>query len=295
MSLPTLRSSDVAVIALWFCALQPLAGSPLLPRYWRMLHAQEQTQYLRLRRPADRLRYLVTRALVRTVLSEQAAVLPEQWQFGHTPHGKPVVTGPAGLPAGLDFSVSHTDELIVLALHRQGSVGVDAERWQGRTPPFEVTPVLLTPAEQQALSSLPACDQALRFFQYWSLKEAYVKALGMGLSHPLTAFSFRFDSPGALQFFSDEGGGVCGGARWCFWQLEVQGHCIAVCADVAGQPPALQARMAQPLQGSTPLELCVAWSTDTCSTATPAILGATSCMGLGAIKKRSCQRLIVKR
>lgn len=282
--MPRLRSSDVAVIELWFCAQQPLAGSPLLPRYWRMLHAQEQTQYLRLRRPADRLRYLVTRALVRTVLSEQAAVLPEQWQFGHTPHGKPVVTGPAGLPAGLDFSVSHTDELIVLALHRQGSVGVDAERWQGRTPPFEISPVLLTPAEQQALSSLPACEQAQRFFQYWTLKEAYVKALGIGLSHPLTAFSFRFDPPGALQFFSDEGGGARGAALWRFCQLEMQGHCIAVCADAAGQPTELQARMAQPLHSSTPLELFVAWSTDTCSTATTAISGAADCMEQFAIK-----------
>lgn len=269
---------------LWFCAPQPLAGSPLLPRYWQMLHAQERAQYLRLRRPADRLRYLVTRALVRTVLSEQAAVLPEQWQFGQTPHGKPVVTGPAALPAGLDFSVSHTDELIVLALHQQGRVGVDAERWQGRTPPFEVTPVLLTPAEQQALSSLPACEQAQRFFQYWTLKEAYVKALGIGLSHPLTAFSFRFDPPGALQFFSDEGGGARGAALWRFWQFAVQGHCIAVCAETACQPVVLQARMAQPLQGSTPLELCVAWSTDTCSTATTAISGVADCMEQFAIK-----------
>lgn len=284
--MPRLRSRDVTLVMeidLWFCAPQPLAGSPLLPRYWQMLQAPEQTQYLRLRRPADRLRYLVTRALVRTVLSEQAAVLPEQWQFGQTPHGKPVVAGPAGLPAGLDFSVSHTDALIVLALHRHGRVGVDAERWQGRLPPWEVTPVLLTPAEQQALSRLPACDQALRFFQFWTLKEAYVKALGMGLSHPLTAFSFRFCPLGALQFFSDESGGVCGVARWRFWQLEVQDHCIAVCADTAGLSTALQARMVQPLQGSTPLEVCVAWGSDPSAAATATARVAES-IGQIAIK-----------
>ncbi len=269
-----------AVIELWFCAPQRLADSPLLPRYWQMLHAKEQAQYLRLRRPADRLRYLVTRALVRTVLSEQAAVPPEQWQFGQTPHGKPVVSGPAVLPAGLDFSVSHTNELIVLALHRQGAVGVDAEHWHGRIPPHEVAAVLLTRAEQQALYSLPTGAQAQRFFHYWTLKEAHVKALGIGLSFPLTAFSFHFGPSGALQFFSQDG---CA-ARWRFWQFEVQGHCIAVCADTAGQPTALRARAAQPLQGSTPLDVSVAWNTDTTGTTDSR---CRLCPSHFAIKKRA--------
>lgn len=250
-------AGHAAVIGLQFCDPRPLAGSPVLATYWQMLSPPERAQHQRLRHAADRLRYLVTRALVRTALSELTAVPPEQWQFGQTRHGKPVVTHPAVLPAGLDFSVSHTDELIVLALHHHGAVGVDAERWVDRAPPLEVCPLLLTPAEQQALRGLPAKAQPQRFFQYWTLKEAHVKALGTGLSHPLTAFSFGFDSAQTLRFHSP-GHPAC---PWDFWLFDWRSHSVAVCAQAQHDPATLSARAVVPLIDSTALALPEAWST----------------------------------
>lgn len=246
-----------AVIELQFCYYQQLAGSPVLADYWHMLEPLERARHNRLRRASDRLCYLVTRALVRTALSELAAVQPKQWQFRPTPHGKPTVAYPVALPVGLDFSVSHADKLIVLALHRHGAVGVDAESLGERTIPLQVCPLLLTSDEQHTFDRLPRHAQQQRFFQYWTLKEAHVKALGIGLSHPLTSFSFRFTSPSGLHFINQDQDAQA----WDFWHFGMDLHSVAVCAKTQGLPSVLRAKVVHPLLSSTALVLHAAWST----------------------------------
>lgn len=250
-------AAHTAAIELQFCNYQQLAGSPVLADYWRMLEPRERAQHDRLRKASDRLCYLVTRALVRTALSELAAVQPQQWQFRQTPHGKPTVAYPVALPIGLDFSVSHTDNLIVLALHRHGAVGVDAESLGKRAIPMQVCPFLLTADEQRAFDRLPHHAQQQRFFQYWTLKEAHVKALGIGLSHPLTSFSFRFSPPMGLQFTPQNQGAKA----WDFWHFGIDLHSVAVCAQTQGLPSVLRAKVVHPLLSSTALVLPAAWST----------------------------------
>jgi 4'-phosphopantetheinyl transferase len=154
-----------------------------------LLSPEEQARRDRYLVASGRHQQRVARALVRTTLSRYADVAPESWTFRENRYGRPEVAGPV---AGPRFSLSHTAGLMALLVHRDGEAGVDVEDSLRITRPEQIADRFFAPAEVEELFSLPAECRRDRFFDYWTLKESYIKARGMGLFIPLEHFAFSF-------------------------------------------------------------------------------------------------------
>lgn len=162
--------------------------------YDGLLTPDERERMARLVFQRDRRRFLLTRALVRTMLSRYGRVAAADWRFATNVHGHPSIAGrPAGVP-DLRFNLSHTEGLIACAVTIGREVGVDVEH-TGRRLTHDVPGRFFAPREVEALRALPTAEQAAVFFDYWTLKEAYIKACGMGLALPLGDFAFALAPP----------------------------------------------------------------------------------------------------
>lgn len=164
----------------------------LLSAYHALMAPDEAKQQARFYFPEGRHEYLITRALVRSVLSLYAEVAPEDWTFVRNSHGRPEIAGPAGGP-NLRFNLSNTRGLIACLVALDRDVGADVEDTERRGGSLEVADRFFSPFEVDALHALPEGSQRARFFEYWTLKESYIKARGMGLAIPLDHFSFHLD------------------------------------------------------------------------------------------------------
>jgi len=160
---------------------------------WRgilpLLSADERGRLHRLRFARDQWSYLAAHALVRTTLSAAYDIHPTSWVFRRGRHSRPEIVGHGNLPL-LGFSLSHTDGLAVCAVSRHRDIGVDAEAVDHLVTGDQLDRYF-SPDEARDLEGRRGKDWRERFFRYWTLKEAYVKARGVGLSLPLDRFSFE--------------------------------------------------------------------------------------------------------
>lgn len=139
----------------------------------------------------DRRNTTVARALVRETLSTFAPVAPLDWRFERNAQGRPFV-----VPAcGLFFNLSHCDGLVALAVSRFEAVGVDVETTDRATDALSLARSQFAPRETAAVVSAAVSARHETFLDFWTLKEAYIKARGLGLAIPLDAFTFEVDLP----------------------------------------------------------------------------------------------------
>jgi len=237
-------------IHLWLCPHGESGDPSLEATYRALLTPQELQQKDRFHFARDRHRYLLTRVLVRSVLSRYAPIEPQDWRFANGPFGRPRIDGPALEEIrGLDFNLSHTAGLIVLAMARGIELGVDVENIR-RSAVLEAVDHFFAPAEARSLGALPAALQPHRFFELWTLKESYIKARGMGLQIPLDSFAFALDVPGDIGFALAD---PHGNAAWHFRQLQpTTDHMVALCSS-ADAP--IVCRETAPLQWERSLEV----------------------------------------
>lgn len=166
-------------------------------RLLALLDDTERARHARYQRTADRDRYAVAHALARVACARAVGCAPEEVVFTHRclscerrgerdrePHGKPHPSGPA---AGLEMSISHSGDRVVLALARGAAVGVDVEQVTRARDIDGLAKYTLTGAEHTDWRALPADGRTGGFFTYWARKEALLKATGDGLSEGLTA------------------------------------------------------------------------------------------------------------
>ena len=174
-----------------------------LDAYRGYLSEDEAARIRRFFQPADATRFLVGRALARTMLSRHAAVRPRDWPFLIDEHGRPVLAfTPPGAP-DLRFNVSHTEGLVACAITVGREVGIDVE-YTGRRLLHDVPERFFSPREVQDLRARPVEEQDVAFFDYWTLKESYIKARGLGLKLPLRHFSFLLHGPTPAIAFAPE-------------------------------------------------------------------------------------------
>ena len=160
--------------------------------YRSLMSADEHERMQRLIFERDRRRFLLTRALVRTALSRYGDVAPADWKFVANRYGRPeILDRPKGIP-DLRFNISHTDGLVACAITVGREVGVDVEHIQRRLR-HDIAGRFFAPTEVEDLRALPPDEQERVFFDYWTLKEAYIKARGMGLALPLGDFAFHLN------------------------------------------------------------------------------------------------------
>jgi 4'-phosphopantetheinyl transferase len=163
----------------------------LIATYLSWLDAEERSRYERFRFPHHRHEYLVAHALLRSSLSNYGNCLPEDWRFSKNAYGRPEIQPGCGQPL-LRFNLSHTEGLVACAITQSATVGIDVERITRLGDLRAIAEVSFAPEELTVLSQLPDYDGRQYFFRLWTLKEAYVKAQGKGLSMPLQQIAFRF-------------------------------------------------------------------------------------------------------
>ena len=202
-----------------------------------LMTAAEREQQQRFRFDHDRSRYLITRGMVRTVLSQYADIAPADWTFECNDYGRPHIAPRHGEACALSFNISHSRGLIALAVARHRALGVDVEQLTQRPVSMDIAQRYFAPVEVADLARVPQAGQQDRFFEYWTLKESYIKARGMGLSIPLDQFAFHYPHEHAVQLTVDPALGDDAG-RWRFWQCRpTPDHLLALCAE-QGEGPA---------------------------------------------------------
>jgi len=134
---------------------------------------------------------LITRALVRLALSKYVDIAPSDWHFNKGWNGKPFIALTCqGHKANIEFNLSHATGLIACAITKSLPLGLDVEYTKRKSDTYKLAPRYFSPEENEDLAALPYEQQAISFYDYWTLKESYIKACGDGLAIPLNHFSF---------------------------------------------------------------------------------------------------------
>lgn len=181
---------------LWVVRPESIQNRMVLGACMESLSSQEREKYRRFRFAEDRHRYLVSHALVRNVLSKYAETLPGAWVFSQSDHGRPEVANP-GLSA-LRFNLSHTSGLVICIVTSACDCGVDVEKVQIRHNPIGVAKRMFSNPEFEHMQQLSGRKQLDYFFTRWTLREAYTKARGMGITFPTHKLCFHIQSAGEV-------------------------------------------------------------------------------------------------
>jgi 4'-phosphopantetheinyl transferase len=136
----------------------------------------------------DRMRFVCARGLLRHLLTAELDLPPDRIRFVYGAHGKPSLA-PDQARSGLRFNVSHSDGLGLFVLARERAIGADIEKIRPVRYGRAVASRFFAADECAALEGLVGDDFDRAFFRCWTRKEAFVKAVGDGLSYPLRSFS----------------------------------------------------------------------------------------------------------
>lgn len=225
-------------IHLWFCYDETITEPTLLTRYHELLNPEETKQQARFHFAKHRHQYLITRAMVRSVLSlYESQIAPQDWRFIKNEYGRPSIEN-TSLNLPLSFNLSHCEQLVVMAVSLVEEVGVDVEYLPRSGNPIEIADRFFSKSELEQLYQLPEGERVNRFFDLWTLKEAYIKACGMGLSIPLDHFSYYFDEQKQIDIrFVEQRNDFS--KLWNFWQVN----------------PAISQKMSLALKTSVPMQV----------------------------------------
>lgn len=203
-------ASDVEVLAtvpelqagqVLLCVAQPARFSAA-DRAWllQVLDAEEQQRYERFRFERDRHIYLVAHAMTRALLARALTESdPRRLRFCQGPHGRPELAAMEASSNPLRFNLSHTHGMVACGLTWGADIGVDVEHVDRRLDMESLAPNVLASGELEQLRRLPHSGRRARFFEFWTLKEAYLKAVGQGLGLPLASIDFRPEGPSPVR------------------------------------------------------------------------------------------------
>ena len=168
------------------------------------LSEAERTRYTRFRFAHDQRDYAIAHDLLRRCLSRYEPVHPMDWQFELEPRGKPQLASTHHLPENaappLLFNLSHTRGLVAAGVARRFAIGIDVEVLRRFADATDVARRFFSPSEVEALEGCPDEIRLVRFVELWTLKEAFLKATGEGVSERLSEISFDLGQPEVVSF-----------------------------------------------------------------------------------------------
>jgi len=209
-------------------------NSPDIPKLRQLLSDDEIDRANRFHFDKNRNEYIFARGSLRVLLSTYLQIPAKDLRFSYTEHNKPYLANP--MSAVISFNVSHTNGLVAFAFSRDRKIGVDVEAIRENLEVSELAERFFSEAERQVLREAPATSRYALFFRCWTRKEAYIKARGEGLSHPLAQFdvSLDEDTANALSATRPDPLEV---KRWVLRPFAVPiGFAAAVAVEIDGPP-----------------------------------------------------------
>ena len=162
-----------------------------LGRLHGLLSGEEQSRAARFQFPLHRDRFIAAHGRLRELLAAQLGTAPAALQFDAAEHGKPHLSGPQA-ESGLQFNLSHSGNRGLVGWTDGRHLGVDIELWRPLSDERALVRRYFSPAENDAYEALAPAGRTRGFFECWTRKEAYVKAVGRGLGLPLDSFDVAF-------------------------------------------------------------------------------------------------------
>lgn len=226
LSLPPANMLGEGAIHIWEI---DLVHDIQIPDCRELLSSEENRRAQRFRFDKDRSRFIAAHAAMRRILASYLCVRPQNVTLSHSRTGKPALAGPFE-KSRITFNLSHSGDLGLLALTLDSLIGVDIERIREDYEIDDSADVFST-QEQKSLSNLPRSQKTAAFFSCWTRKEAYVKALGVGLSIPLKSLDVGFASsvppaPPRVAKCPQQG------SRWSMYDISTpDGYCAALVVE----------------------------------------------------------------
>lgn len=171
--------------------------------------------------------FLIGRGMARAMLSEVTGVPPAEWRFVEGPHGRPEIASP---DTPYHFNLAHSHGAVACIVARDREIGVDVEFLKRPAASHDVATRVCAPDELEDVNAATDAERQERFLVYWTLKEAYLKARGLGISVALSdvAFSLAGGSPQFVPRGTLAGVDTC----WTFRLAQPNDtHLIAVAVD----------------------------------------------------------------
>jgi 4'-phosphopantetheinyl transferase len=221
-------------VDIWVARTAEPGDPSFLRRCREILPPEELEACAAFQREEDRRRALRTRVLLRETLSRYAPVAAQDWSFAPGPQGKPGIVAPAA--PDLRFNLSHTGTLVVCALTCASEIGVDLEDTTRELDPLELADRVCAVEELETLRALAPDARRRRFFELWTLKEAYLKARGLGFALEPRSIRFDFPEPGRVRAQMSPEAGDDPAAWWFALPRAEPGHTLALALRNGGRP-----------------------------------------------------------
>jgi 4'-phosphopantetheinyl transferase len=168
------------------------ASAGIVAALWQLLSRDEQERAEKFRFSEHRQHYIVARGNLRRLLAERLRIAPRAVEFVENNYGKPKLA-PVHGSADLDFNLSHSGALALYAFTSGRAVGVDVELIREIPDIDDLAERFFSPTEIASLKAFPVAQRSSAFLACWTRKEAFIKALGQGLTCPLDAFDVTID------------------------------------------------------------------------------------------------------
>ena len=182
-------------LRIWQLALD--ASAEDLARLGRFLSRGERERASRLQFERDRDRFVAGRGQLREVLGELLELPPEVVRFTYGLQGKPALA--YDHDSEIRFNLSHSENLALLAVTSGREIGVDLEFIRDDINPLELAPSAFSPEECDSLAQLPESERLLAFYGYWTRKEAFIKALGLGFTRETKTFTLTLEEEQSIE------------------------------------------------------------------------------------------------
>jgi 4'-phosphopantetheinyl transferase len=222
-------------VHIWFDSLD--VSRQILAERYAVLNGEERARARRYGHDKVRERFVAGRGWLRCLLASYLGCEPGDVEFGTGPHGKPFLVDDAG--SGLSFNLAHSGGMAVCAIGWDRRVGVDIEEIRPDRATDELAKRFFAAGEWQALAALPARERVVAFFRCWSRKEAFIKAIGEGLSFPLEAFEVSL-GPGEPPALLTIRGDTEAARHWSLHELPAPAGYVSALAVDGPAPVVLQ-------------------------------------------------------
>ncbi|MBM3992713.1 MAG: 4'-phosphopantetheinyl transferase superfamily protein [Planctomycetes bacterium] len=219
------HSIGASEVHVWHVLADELTNQESLMAIFAVLTPDEQDRMARLRYDSDRRLFLLSRGLIRSVLASYLGCRARDVRFASNNFGKPILDG----ASDVHFNLTHSRGAAAVAVSRGRQVGIDIEQREREVEFLALAQRFFAPTEADHLCKLPDTHRSEAFFAIWTLKEAFVKGIGRGLTFPLDAFCFDLDGPRMLAFHPLD---ASVSPDWRFHQFDLgELHCGAVAVE----------------------------------------------------------------